>query len=268
MRRERFLPFYDGGHRVGWILHEFAEKLSAYPEVFRHEDRFSLRADLSSFDAKTEAIAAVVEDLHNRGDIGPLYGEIYPVTATHMDAPGFLIDRAVCSYFGIRTFGQHLNGYVGRGEDMKMWIGKRASDRGYEPGKLDQLVAGGFPYGISAMDNLRKECMEEAGIEQQIADRAIATGANTCCYENAKGVKPETIYLYDLELSEEFVPENTDGEVEAFMLMPIREVAERVRDTQDFKLNCNLVVIDFLIRHGFLTSDDEDYDLLVSGLHQ
>ena len=41
-----------------------------------------------------------------------------------------------------------------------------------------------------------------------------------------------------------------------------------VRDTDDFKFNCALVVIDFLIRHGLLTPDDEpDYLRLVSGLH-
>jgi hypothetical protein len=69
-------------------------------------------------------------------------------------------------------------------------------------------------------------------------------------------------------LPADFQPECTDGEVEEFMLLPVEEVAEITRDTDDFKLNCNLVVIDFLIRHGYLTAEDMDYDLLVSGLHQ
>ena len=269
MRQSQFLPFYTADVRVGWLRSDFIEQLQEYPDVFIFdEDAVHLHHDLDEFEARTQAISAVVEDLHNRGLIGPLLGEIYPVTASHMARPEFLIDRTVASYFGTRTFGQHLNGYVGQGDSMKMWIGRRAPHRGYEPGKLDQLVAGGFPYGVSAMDNLRKECQEEAGMPVGLANQAIATGAITCCYENQRGVKPETLYCYDLQLPVDFQPVCTDGEVEAFLLMPIEEIAELVRDTDEFKLNCNLVIIDFLVRHGYLTAEDEDYDLLVKGLHQ
>jgi hypothetical protein len=34
----------------------------------------------------------------------------------------------------------------------------------------------------------------------------------------------------------------------------------------DFKFNCSLVVIDFLIRHGVITPADPDYFDLVTGL--
>ena len=269
MRQTQFLPFYTGNVRVGWLRNDFVEQLQAYADVFKFDaDAVHLHPELDEFQARTQAISAVVEDLHNRSLIGPLLGEIYPVTASHMASPEFLIDRTVASYFGSRTFGQHLNGFVGQGDSMKMWLGQRAQHRGYEPGKLDQLVAGGFPYGVTALDNLRKECEEEAGMPATLADRAIATGAVTCCYENARGVKPETLYCYDLQLPQDYQPVCTDGEVEKFLLVPIKEVAELVRDTDEFKLNCNLVVIDFLIRHGYLTAEDDDYDLLVKGLHQ
>lgn len=269
MRPAQFLPFYTGNVRVGWVRRDFAEQLQVYEDVFWFDaDAVHLHRDLDDFDARTQAISAVVEDLHNRGVIGPLLGEIYPVTASHMASPEFLIDRTVASYFGTRTFGQHLNGYVGQGDQLRMWVGRRAQHRGYEPGKLDQLAAGGFPYAVSAMDNLRKECQEEAGMPASLADQAVATGAITCCYENQRGVKPETLYCYDLQVPEDFIPVCTDEEVDEFLLMPIQEVAELVHDTDQFKLNCNLVVIDFLIRHGYLTAEDRDYDLLVNGLHQ
>lgn len=50
-----------------------------------------------------------------------------------------------------------------------------------------------------------------------------------------------------------------DGEVEEFMLLPVEKVADLVNDTTDFKDNCNLVVIDFLIRHGYLTPECPEY---------
>jgi hypothetical protein len=52
------------------------------------------------------------------------------------------------------------------------------------------------------------------------------------------------------------------------MLLPLAEVAAIVRETDDFKLNCNLVVIDFLIRHGWLDPQSPGYLALVLGLRQ
>ena len=40
-----------------------------------------------------------------------------------------------------------------------------------------------------------------------------------------------------------------------------------VKNSDDFKLNCNLVIIDFLVRHGYITPKDEDYLEIVRGLH-
>jgi hypothetical protein len=39
-----------------------------------------------------------------------------------------------------------------------------------------------------------------------------------------------------------------------------------VRDTTEFKYNCNLVLIDFFVRHGLLSADDPQFVAVVSGL--
>jgi hypothetical protein len=83
-----------------------------------------------------------------------------------------------------------------------------------------------------------------------------------------RGFRRDVLYCYDLELPEGFVPVNTDGEVSEFMLLPLDEVAAIVRDTDQFKLNCNLVIIDFLIRHGWLAPQSEEYLALVLGLRR
>ena len=59
---------------------------------------------------------------------------------------------------------------------------------------------------------------------------------------------------------------NTDGEVDAFYLWPMERVVEAVRDSDSFKFNCALVVIDFLVRHGYIAADDPDYSDIVEGL--
>jgi len=45
-------------------------------------------------------------------------------------------------------------------------------------------------------------------------------------------------------------------------------VFETVRDTTEFKYNCNLVLIDFFVRHGFMRADDPDFFAIMEGLHQ
>lgn len=50
------------------------------------------------------------------------------------------------------------------------------------------------------------------------------------------------------------------------MLWPISKVAEVIQTTTDFKPNCALVVIDFLIRHGIIKPDEPGYLDLFTGL--
>jgi len=269
MRTDVFTPLLVADRQVGWIRDDYRDSLRQFPEVFEFDEgAIHLQTPQDDQQLRTGVMQGVIDTLILDGVLPRPYGEVYPVTASHKGSAEFLIDRGLSSCFGTRTFGQHLNGYVVKNGDLLMWIARRAMDRGYEPGKLDQLVAGGFPHGVSAEDNMRKECMEEAGMVAELADKAVAVGAITCRYEVPRGVKPETLYCYDLILPDDFQPVCTDGEVDEFMLMPVEEVAEIVRDTDDFKLNCNLVVIDFLIRHGYLMPEDRDYDLLVAGLHQ
>lgn len=52
------------------------------------------------------------------------------------------------------------------------------------------------------------------------------------------------------ELIDEFLQ---DGEVEEFMRMPAWRVAEIMTTSDEYKENCNLVIIDFFFRHGYLT---------------
>jgi hypothetical protein len=54
--------------------------------------------------------------------------------------------------------------------------------------------------------------------------------------------------------------------VESFHRLPAAEVARLVRDTDAFKLNCNLVIIDFLIRNGLVPQEDPDYLAILQGL--
>ena len=193
--------------------------------------------------------------------------EPYPVAEAY-NAPCLLtIERAAVPLFGVRGYGVHMNGYVRRtGEDF-MWIGRRSLNKPTGPGKLDQMVAGGQPAGRSLRDNLIKECGEEAGIPPALAAQAKSVGTVSYVIDRSDGLRRDVLFNFDLELPEDFEPENVDGEFEAFYLWPMSEVMARLRDSDDFKFNSGLVVIDFLVRHGYIDSDHRDYVEIVAELH-
>ncbi len=43
-------------------------------------------------------------------------------------------------------------------------------------------------------------------------------------YEDERGITPECLFVFDLELPEDFVPVNSDGEAESFELYTMQEV--------------------------------------------
>lgn len=277
---EPFLPWLIDGQVVGWLRPQLAEVLASRDQVFTltrnarsstlspQPVALALHESLDDFASRTDALRQVSEWLAAQDLTGPLLDEPYPVTPAGREAALCVIDRATGAYFGIRAFGQHLNGYTRRGDDIYMWIGRRAQDRLVFPGYLDNMVAGGLPHGISLQDNLLKECEEEAGLAPELARKSVPVGAVSYNRVAKRGYRPDVLYCYDLELPGDFVPHNTDGEVESFSLLEVREVARLVRETSEFKLNCNLVVVDFLLRHGFIDPENADYLALVSGLRQ
>jgi hypothetical protein len=261
------LPFIVLGQRVGSLRPAFADELQRWPERFRTDgSRVEWMNPPASFEDRSAVMTEVVETLAEAGVVCPLHGERYPLTPGRRDQAVCLIDRASAPYFGARAFGQHLNGFVRTAAGIEMWIARRSADRRNYPSCLDNLVAGGLPYGIGLTENLLKECREEADIPPEVAGRAVAVGAVTYCRDSDRGLKPDVMYCYDLELPASFVPRCTDGEVETFYRLPVAEVARLVRDTGELKLNCNLIAIDFLIRHGQIDQEDPDYIPIVQGL--
>lgn len=265
---DHFIPFTVDGRVSGWLKKPFAERLHQWPQVFEiSATEVRLHRTLNGFNSRTIAMTQVTDQLVAEGVIERRHGEQYPVTLDRRDQAIMLIDRAAAPYFGIRVFGQHLNGYVRRGNEILMWIAKRSEHKWDFPGKLDNLVGGGLPFDLSPQKNLIKECQEEASIPLTLANQARSVGVVTHCSETDKGLSSEVIYCYDLELPDDFVPVSNDGEVEDFYLWPLDKVAQIVRDTEAFKMNCNLVIIDFLIRHGYLGPESNNYLQLVAGLH-
>ncbi len=264
-----FLPFCVGDARPGWVKPRFARRLEAFPETFA-VDQASVRTApaLDSFEARTGAVEAALRALSEEGTIGRWRDEAYPVGGALAGPHLMLMDRSAIPFFGVRALGVHVNGFVRDGGRILMWIARRARDKATYPGMLDNFVAGGQPAGIGLMDNVIKEAGEEAGVPAHLAATARPVGAVSYCQETADGLKPDVMYCYDLELPAAFEPEPLDGEIEEFHLWPVERVMETVADTAAFKFNCNLVCIDFFVRHGLIDPESTDYMAILRGLRQ
>lgn len=264
----QFRPWYIGTIQAGWIHRDFEPRLRARPDLFvQNGGRLSLVDSLGDPAERTAVVEAWLRDLREEeGLFGDWRDERYPVTPDLKRAPLMDMERAAVPSFGIRAFGVHLTGYVRRADGLHIWVPRRAYDKPTYPGLLDNTVAGGQPTGLGLMENVVKECAEEAGIPESVARLAKAVGCITYCYQSGIELKPDVQYVFDLELPDGFAPLAVDGEVDSFELWPVSRVMERVRDTFDFKYNCNLVLIDFFVRHGLIEADDPDYLAIVSGL--
>ncbi len=264
-----YRPFRVDGVDVGFVKPDFADRLRHFPGVFHVADAvLALNRDMVGFEKRTAAVDSVLRRLAERGVVAGWRDEPYPVGTSFAGPAFFNMERAAVPLFGVIGYGVHMNGYVVDGDGMKMWIGRRSFEKRSAPGKLDQLVAGGQPAGISLARNLVKEAAEEADIPADLMARVVPAGAVTDCVERPEGLRRDVLFVYDLELPADFRPVNTDGEVAEFYLWPMDRVIETVRDTEDFKFNCALVVVDFLVRHGFIAPDHPDYMDILRGLRR
>ena len=265
------LRFRVAGQAVGWVRPDFAARLGDWPEVFdvrAGELRLAPALDDPAVPAatRTEAVAGVLAALHERGVLDGWRDELYPVATSPFAPPLLLVERAAVPRFGIQAYGVHVNGVVRDGGSWRMWVARRAWTKPTFPGELDQMVAGGQPAGISLLENVVKECAEEAAIPRSLALRARPVGAIRYCCDTPEGLRPDVIYDYDLELPPDFEPVNADGEVHSFELWDVERLMTTVHDTDDFKFNCSLVVIDWLIRSGLIGPEDPQYLELLRGL--
>ena len=256
----RFRPFLVAGERLGYVRHDLAQEFGRFPSVFTASDTaLSVKEHLSQFDSRTAAIDTVARELQARGIVTGWRNEVFPVAPRFGAKPLFDLERALVPFLGVKAYGVHMNGYVRDGDKILLWVGKRADDRPIEPGKLDHLVAGGLPSHISPFDNLMKEADEEAAIPKELARRARPAGAIAYRMELNGHLRDDTLFVYDLELPRDFTPENHDGEIAMFALMPLDEIEHILATTEAFKFNVGLVVIDFMMRMGHLTPERDDY---------
>ena len=259
---EELIPFVADGALLGWIKPSFAEKLKDWPEVFYVRPRgVTLSNDYPDAGRRSAVLSEVTETLATQGVIAGWRNELITVAESFYSEPVFFIERAASRSFGLMNHASHLNGITERNGTQHMWVARRSQTKAIDPGMLDNIVGGRIACGMSPLETLHKECMEEAGIGPDLAKAALAAGVVRICREVDEGVHREQIFVYDLRVSADFEPKNQDGEVSDFVCLPVSTIIERLDalDSSEFTAEAVVVMLDCLVRHGFLTSERSDY---------
>ncbi|XP_051760564.1 thiamin pyrophosphokinase 2 isoform X2 [Ctenopharyngodon idella] len=284
---ESCLRFEVAGEQVGWIPPKVASILGRFPSVFRpYGSAITFCSSVDTFESRSVAVDEVLQELRREASFTCLIGwrdetlilsylsecisfQQYAVMPRYCDPPLMYMERAATSLFGVKRYGVHVNGYTRDSSgNLNMWLARRSLTKQTYPGRLDNMAAGGLAAGCSVRHTLVKECEEEACIPPGLAEQARPVGTVSYTYEDDEGIFPECQFVFDLELPLNFQPHIGDGEVQAFYYYPIEKVKDLLV-SEEFKPNCAMVVLDFLIRHAIIEPDSEPYyHEFVAGLHR
>ncbi|XP_064456536.1 uncharacterized protein LOC135367276 [Ornithodoros turicata] len=267
-------PFIIGDQQVGLIRPNDWVHLSPYTEAFCHDGKTNsvyLNPSWTTYDERTAKLNAVLEDLKKKNVFKTLRGwrnECYEVSARFGDKSLMRIERAASCLFGIKRYGVHVNGYVVRPDgSVGLWFQRRSSTKETFPSKLDNMVSGGVTAGLAIKECVLKEAQEEASIPPHLLSSIKPAGMVSFMYEDERGIFPETLFVFDLPLPDDFQPKCSDNEVECFYLLTISEVKDKIV-SEEFKVTSKPVVLDFLVRHHVLSPDEEpNYCSLMDTIH-
>lgn len=265
--------FEIDGRQVGLIRPEVFHELVKFPEVFntKNPDYVTFVGDIKTLEDRTTAMESFLMRVKKEEKFKTLNGwrnETYDVKIDYSSQTLFKMDRSATCLFGIKNYGVTINGYVQHPDmGLCLWLQKRSKTKSRWPGVWDALVGGGVTSGKNILQTLRQEAAEEASIPPGYHENILSAGTIACRYESDEGIFPNTAFVFDLRLPLDFTPKNSDGEVEYFRLVSVKECLDII-ERGEFKQPNVLVVIDFLIRHSVITPySNPDYISIVQLLH-
>ena len=157
----------------------------------------------------------------------------------------FRLERAAFRTFGFRSMATHMNGYT---KANTLWLGRRSETKSTDPGRLDNIAAGGITADETPWVSARRELWEEAGVPPQLADEIEPVGRIHMRRPiPGRGFHDELLFIYDLELPDHFAPTNHDGEVSGFIEISLAEAAARIL-ADEFTSDAAFVTADFILR--------------------
>jgi 8-oxo-dGTP pyrophosphatase MutT (NUDIX family) len=213
--------------------------------------------------------------------------DYHPVRGLLGNLQGLKVPSPLRGIIGIATSGTHMNMFtvkrVAGRDQIHIWVSRRSQNVTYA-GKLDQVVAGAMSPedGMDDLETLGREAEEEAGLlldRGTLAIRAKKTGklvgrvrrgSQVTFFDQKDRVagseeghlEPGIRFTYDLQVDPWFVPEPAEPEsIDGFHLKSVESIRQDLLNAE-WKPNCGLVMLDFLLRRRLLLGDvDAEVDV-------
>jgi 8-oxo-dGTP pyrophosphatase MutT (NUDIX family) len=237
--------FFMGTEPIGWLQAQHVPALQgALPGVSSAPGVVRWDAQHLSPAQRSQALALAAQRLREQGLIRGWRDECYSHwgAISHDPDPAlpewFRLERSAFRFFGLRSHAVHINGFT---PDGRMWCARRALSKATDPGRLDNLAAGGLAAGEGILLCAVRELYEEAGIVPSLAHQVQRAGRITTARSEVEGWHDETLLVFNLLLPDGVVPHNTDGEVSGFECLSPAEVMARIR-MADFSEDAACVV--------------------------
>lgn len=244
-----------GGQGLGWISEAAWQQWGQASALFLPQGDGLLLASEALLQGQPSAVQQWVQHVHQQGGFPEWRDELYPVRLPdddyEQDGSGLgLLERGAFRLLGLTSRAVHLNGWVRDGEDLWLWAARRSTQKAIDPGRWDNLMGGGVAHGESLQQAMLRECWEEAGIPQEGAQHARIGNRVLSCHLRPDGLHREWLFVYDLTLPADFVPQNQDGEVAEHALLSVPMVLEWMRDGA-FTPDSGRVILDGLLRRHY-----------------
>ena len=240
-----YLPLWIGGAIRGRVRGDVVPILRTAPEIESAEIGLRLRG---SSDATAAARSAALQAVARRLDAAGLIADWRDEDSLLLDERGVELarcERGVFRTLGLQNRAVHVNGWRA---DGRLWIARRSALKRADPGKLDNLAAGGVSAGETPRRCALRELWEEAGVPLALARRVDFPGmVIRSLRETTFGLHDELVIVADLALPDGFEPAGRDGEVESFVCLE-REAVEAALAAGEFTVEAALATRESLDR--------------------
>ncbi|HEY1096784.1 MAG TPA: hypothetical protein VGF14_06040 [Alphaproteobacteria bacterium] len=265
------VPVETGHALIGWTKDTTAQAFAGLGDIWHYDDAHGLVLNpiYDTYEKRTQAVDATLLEGSAKGFLPekPDYealgmgGDDWMTAGPDRLAPLFEYRRFYAPHLGIRRHCSRLNAYHGD----QMWIVKRGPAVHIHPGKLDNLVGAAHIAGHTIRDYLIIEAHEEAGLSpEDCRDMRSVSMLHTMRPTGQGFLFDEVHYIHDLDTKGTITPQIIrDWEVESIELWSFEKVLDVMKNTDDFAPIALATLIDFFMRHGVITPDNEpDYDAL------